>query len=492
MKILSWVCLILLSSTSFSAEAPVPATRGLERSGLDQYVSILRSGDLRKLSDWLKNSDLADLASLVESQAGQDAKTVALTLANRIFVKQLSLRNDRYAFVLLQTLLEETVLYSGVQTVLFSGDSQLSPSEWAKAGRIRGVRVLPGDTIVQIGANALSSHFIAHSQSAPGLASHSLLVSKGGEKPEILEALIEDGTNRRAPYSGPLARFFVLSARTEAERARVGQAVDDFIFDLKIPYAVKGDVSEPSPLLYDATMNPERKKEGYYFCTALVQEVYLRSGVEVNPFPEDKSTWNFLAEGSLERAFYRELNITEERVPAPGDALLNPEMAIRALVLDASALKKSRRLRAVIDAFYDILNARPDIRGELLTVFRQIPTMEVRKQEVLELVDRMLADPELKLLLNATSLQYLQSARIEMASLLPQAANLRQIVFFLIMNNVVQARATEGLEAFETQTLKRHALPGELRAAATQMLAQELEKLRAALATIAKAAAAKP
>lgn len=486
MKLLSWLSLILISSATFSAQAPSMATRGLENSGLDEYVSILRSGDLKGLTIWFQNSGFSDLAGFVESQSGQEAKTVALTLANRIFLKQQTLRTNRYAFVLLQTLLEETVMYSGVQTALFSGDTQLSPSEWGRAGRIRGVRVLPGDTIVQIGASALSSHFIAHSQSGPGLASHSLLVSKGGSNPEILEALIEDGTNRRDPYAGPLARFFVLSARTEADRARLGEAVDQFIFDLKIPYVVSGDAAEPSPLLYDSTMNPDRKKDGYYFCTALVQEVYSRAQVGVNPFPENKSNWNHLAEGSLERAFYRELNITEALVPAPGDALLNPDMAIRALVLDTAALKASRRLRAVIDTFYDLLQADAAIRNELLTLFRQIPTMELRKREILAAVDRILSDPDFTSLLSATSLQFLRNARQEMATSLPQAANLRQVTFFLIMNHVIQNRAMEELETFETETLKRHALPGELRAAATRMLQGELVKLRAALSALAK------
>lgn len=491
MKILSSLCLFLLATASASSLSQVPATRGLESSGLDQYVSVLRTGDLKSVAAWFNKSGYGSLGQFVASQAGQDAKTVALSLANRIFIEQQGVRSNRYAFVLLQALLEETVMYSGVQTALFSGDTQLTPEEWSRTGRIRGVRVLPGDTIVQIGGGALSSQFIAHSQSQPGIASHSLLVAKGGDRPEILEALIEDGTNRREPYSGPLARFFVLSARTEADRSKAAFATERFIADMKIPFVVQGEPGEPSPLLYDSTMNPARKKDGYYFCTAVVQEVYIRSGIATNPFPVDRSNWNVLNEGSLERSLYQELNITESRVPAPGDALLNPDIAIRALVLDTAALKTARRLRAVIDGFFDILAARPDVRADLLKLFRRLPPMEVRKHEILAAFDSLLVDPEINRLFGASSMQFLKNSRGELESSLPQTANLRQLAFFMIMNNVIQSRALEMLEAYEVGHLKRHALPGELRAAATQMLGRELGKLRAALEVIARSSPAR-
>ncbi len=486
MKTLSSLCLFLLAAASFSALSQVPATRGLESSGLDQYVSILRSGDLKGAANWLNQAGYRELGRFVEGQADQDAKTVALSLANRIFIEQQSQRSNRYAFVLLQTLLEETVMYAGVQTAMFTGEAQLTPAEWARAGRIRGVRVLPGDALVQIGGGTLSSQFIAHSQSQPGIASHSLLVSKGGDKPEILEALIEDGTNRRDPYSGPLARFFVLSARTEQDRSRVSEATERFISDMKIPFIAEGQASESSPLLYDSTMNPARKKDGYYFCTAVVQEVYSRSGIAANPFPESKANWNTLAEGSVEQGLYRELNITEGRVPAPGDALLNGDMAIRALVLDTAALKTARRLRAMIDGFFDLLYARPDLRQELLVLFRRIPSMEVRKREILAAFDRLVNSEDLARTVGSIGIRSLRGTRAQLEQSLPQTANLRQLAFFMIMNNVIQDRALIALENYETQQLKRHALPGELRAVAAQMLGSEMSKLRAALALIAQ------
>ncbi len=480
MKLLSLICLFVLTSSPF-ASAQIPATRGLENSRLDQYVAALHSQDLKGVADWLDNSGFQQLSAFVRQSGEKSVTALVPQLANRIFKEQQKVRANRQKFVLLQIALEETVMLAGIQTAIFTGDIQLTSEERAIAGKIRGVSVRSGDTIVQIGGGALSSHFIAHSQSLPGLASHSLLVSWGGETPEILESLIEDGANRRAPYSGALARFYVLSAKTADERARIGGSTQKFIDDFEIPFVAEGEISHSSPLFYDSTMNPERKKDGYYFCSVTVQEVHIRAGVSVNPFPEDKSNWNILEEGSIERSLYRELNITQSKVPAPGDALLNPEMAIRALVLDGSALKTSRRLRAVIDGFFDILYGNEQVRKELLAAFRLIPAVDVHKKQILAAFDKLAADPQMVGLIGNKGISSVRDARKALEETLPQAANMRQIAFFVLMNSVVQDKALAGLKDYEEKVLKRHALPGELRAAATQMLAGEIAKLRLAL-----------
>lgn len=482
MKLLSSLCLFVLTAATFGLSAQVPATRGLENSKIDQFVTVLRAGNVGAVANWFQSGGYGDLAKFVQENLNLDAKALSLKLPYQIFLAQQNLRNDRYKFITLQTALEETVIFSGVETAVFTNPNYvLSPEEQKSAGIIRNVKVVKGDSLVQLGGGTLSSHFIAHSQSLPGLASHGLLVSEGGEKPEILEALIEDGTNRRAAYVGPLARFFVLSAKTQGERARVGDSTRKFIDDFGIPFIAEGEPSDKSPLLYDSTMNPDRKKDKYYFCTAVVQEVYIRSGIQANPYPENKSNWNLLLEGSIEQGLYRELSITESRVPAPSDALLAGDMVIRATVLDTAALKTSRRLRAVIDGFYDILYGSEEIRNQLLAAFRQIPDREIRKNQILAALDKVAADPEVAESVGLEAIAKIRGARKTLEQQLPQVAQMRQIAFFILMNSVVQDKALAAMLEIETKKYAGHALPGELRAEATQLLASELKKLQASL-----------
>lgn len=495
MKQLFATCAILLTVSCFSAFAQpaVPGTRGLESSHIDSFVSAFQAGDLQGVAGWFDSQGYQDLAGFVRDRLSQSPSEVARALAYPIFKKQQQDRADRYQFILLQTVLEETVMAAQLENAVFIGATELSAAENQSAGHLRGLTILPGDTLVQIGAGYMSSHFIAHSQSLPGLASHGLMVSTAGKNPEVIEALIEDGTNRRPPTKSQLARMFVLSAPSESERAQIAASTSKFIDDMRIPFIQEGAPSNMSPLFYDATMNPDRKRDGYYFCTALVQEIHLRSGTMVNPYPEDMSNWNFLIEGSVERDLYLQLGILKQRVPAPGDALLNPKMALRGEVVDVDGLRKSRRLRAVVDAFFDILKSDPKTREEMHSAFVAIPVIEVRKKQILEAFDRFATQPELKVLLGEGGAKSVKDARDQLEKQLPQAANLRQIAFFFIMNSVVQDKALAVLEEFETRTLKRHATPGEFRAAATSMwvgqlstVKGEMQKIREAISVFGK------
>jgi len=445
--------ILAFSGTVALAQALPPGTRGLEISNIDEFSRLAQSDQLNARQKSLMAGKLwEDLLKLREGIQGS------------------ATADQRRQLVLLQTQIEELVMgIPGAGVKVFGGDTFLTPDEVRGAGQMRGVLVVPGDVIIQIGASYMSSHFIAHSQSNPGLASHSYVVSKGGVKPEILEALIEDGVNRRDPTKSQLARFWVLALNDANDRAKAGKATADFITKENIPFVPNGRNGTASPLLYDSTMNPERKKDGYYFCTALTQEIYQRAGVgdAKVPYLADQSNWNSLT--GLEKGVYEQLDITAGKVPAPNDVLYQPQFKVRGMVLDADGLRKSRRLRAVVDAFFDILASQPEVKGQLLAAFQQIPKLEVKKQEVLAALA--------KIQVTGYDQTTIDQLRAKLEESLPQTANLRQIAFFLILNGVIQDKALATLEKFEKEDLKRHAAPGELRAAAIQFLGGEFAKI---------------
>lgn len=493
-------CLLAITlSVLTPAQAQLPATRGLETSGLDQFVQALQSKDSTKVAAWFEGqaARFKDATSPLEQQFHRSMENLAAVgnstkLAPSIFQEQMKLRRyitlsktsdlakERILFVTMQSLLEEAVMFANQETqqnqFTFRAAS-ITQSEKLNAGLIRGIEVLPGDVLVQIGANYLSSHFIAHSQSNPGLASHGYLVSETGGSPEILESLIEDGVNRREPTKSALARMWVLSLVNPSDREQVGDAAQKFIHEYKIPFVQDEKFGQDSPLLYDSTMNPDRKKDGYYFCTALVQEIYQRAGVAANqvPYLQDQTNWNSLT--GTEKLIYEQLDIKRDRIPAPSDALMQPNLQIRGLTLDAEGLRSSRRLRAVVDAFYDLMNFKPEIRAELFKSFALIPAKEIRKKEILEALAKIPTGKFPKL----------DKYRGELEQSLPQTANLRQIAFFMLLNNVIQDKALANLKAYEVNELKRHALPAELRARAAQLLQKELQFLNDSLKTIGTA-----
>ncbi len=502
------ISLSLASLTPVLAQTTIPATRGLEDSGLDQFVAALQVNDTPSLANWFQSQanryQTTTIPIELQFRASMNylkSQVEAPNFAQLIFREQMKLRKyiqpsttsalkaERVLYALMQNLLEESVMkqsQNSAENQFIFKAGELSPEEKRLAGKINGAEVIPGDVLIQIGASYLSSHFIAHSQSSPGFASHGFVVSKGGAQPEVLEALIEDGVNRRDPTTARLARLWVLSLSHFADRTKAAASAADFISKEQIPFVAQGKYGTASPLLYDSTMNPNRKKEGAYFCTALVQEIYLRAGLASDqiPYLEDTSNWNWLS--GPERSIYQELNIKSDRIPAPGDVLMQPEFQIRTLVLDAEGLRVSRRLRAVIDAFYDLLNHKPELKSKLLNLFRQIPFQEVNKKQVLEALDQFLKNPSTHAALPAANVAKIASYRAELEQSLPQTANLRQIAFFMLLNNLIQDRALSDLKNYEEKNLKRHALPTELRGQASLFLQNEMSKLFEALKIFSK------
>ncbi|PWU17599.1 MAG: hypothetical protein C5B49_08535 [Bdellovibrio sp.] len=509
---------LIVTTAAQGQVASTSGTRGLERFEFDTYSTAIINGNFSKVSKWVAKvtshfdaeqtpfteafavamEKLATVASDLKNEKSSAKARAAW--ADALFEQQQALREkirpfrggslgtERIGLVLVQTMLEEALLPEGGEKTFEY--AKLTEDELAGAakGKIRGVHVMSGDIFTQIGAEPLSSHFIAYSQSYPGLTSHVYVVSEGGPNPEIMEALIEDGVNRRPPTKGQLARLWVLSLDNPEARARVARSVVDFKDQKGIPFVAEGHGTE-SRLLYDSTMNPQRMDQGQgcYFCSALVMRIYQLAGLlsEEIPYRENKSNWNPLIPGSVEKGLYNEVDVTADRVPAPGDVLLNSAFKVRAMILDVDGLRKSRRLRAVIDAFFDLLKANSNgVRDKLLTAFHQIPKMDVNKAEILDALAKIKLD-------DADGQKRIEEIRNAAKESLPQSANLRQIAFFLTLNSIIQEPALEELKKFEDglpdkdaktgEPRLKIASPGELREAARKFLVDKLDVVRGAL-----------
>ena len=404
-----------------------------------------------------------------------------------------TLATARRQIYLLQFMTEEALVYASrldpqaPSIVVVKGQS-LTASENSMSGDVMKIPVVPGDVVIQMSANALSSQFISHSQSNPGLASHAALVVDTNGHVIKLEALIEDGVNLREmtneKTSKDVAQVWVLGLKNPADRKRVGDAAQTFIAENNIPMVGPGRPEVISPLKYDATMNPEMMKQGAYYCTTLVEKVYLESGVSPDqvPFRADQSNWTSLS--GLEAEVYRTLSITRPKVAAPSDIFVNGMFEVRGTSINAQALIQGRRLHATIDGIFNTLNSQPVIKANLLHELESLPDVNIDKQSMLKILDQALLSARKKSLVSSDELNRAQGLRAKILESLPEHATLRQVVFFFYLNNILQARMLETLGKFEEAEPHHFASPQALREQAEKALSGELKSAAAVLAIV--------
>ena len=500
--------------------------RGLEGINVETFQASLAQGDASALNTWYQQASLklnpsasSKLSGKLAIESGApeqqslgtsyDVATivkVARGTAAKALRRQIQIQNElgenpdaqtlntaRRQIYLLQFMTEEALVYASrldpqaPAIVVVKGQS-LTPSEKATSGDIMKIPVVPGDVVIQMSANALSSQFISHSQSSPGLASHSALVVDTNGQVIKLEALIEDGVNLREmtneKTSKEVAQVWVVSLKNPADRKRVGDAAQTFIAENKIPMVGPGRPEVISPLKYDATMNPETMKQGAYYCTTLVEKIYMDSGVSSDqvPFRADQSNWASLS--GIEAEVYRTLSITRPRVAAPSDIFVNGMFEVRGTSINVHALVQGRRLHASVDGIFNTLISQPVIKTNLLHELESLPDVNIDKQSMLKILDQALLMARQRSLVSIDELNRAQGMRAKILESLPEHATLRQVVFFFYLNNILQARMLETLGKFEEAQPNHFATAQSLREQAEKALVGELKSAAAVLAIV--------
>jgi len=155
---------------------------------------------------------------------------------------------------------------------------------------------------------------------------------------------------------------------------------------------------------------------------------------------------------------------------------LNPSFVTRGLVLDVAGLGGSRRLRAVVDAFFARLREDSALKDRLGTAFLKLPEKEIDKAMILGHLDRLVQRASESGLINGEDAARLKASRDLLQQSLPQLASVRQIAFFLYLNNVLQPRMLGELQRFEEARPNGYATPNELADRALELMAPELER----------------
>ena len=520
------VCMEIFGGKQMEPTQKAKLMRGLEGIDVEAFQASLVQGDAGALNSWYQQASLklnpsassklsgklsfeSDLSAKQSSGASQDLATivkVARGTAATALRRQIQIQNGlgenpdaqtletaRRQIYLLQFMTEEALVYANrldprTPAIVVVRGQSLTPNETAMSGDVMKIPVVPGDVVIQMSANAMSSQFISHSQSNPGLASHSALIVDTNAQVIKLEALIEDGVNLREmtneKTSKEVAQVWVLGLKNPADRKRVGDAAQTFIAENKIPMVGPGRPEVISPLKYDATMNPEMMKQGAYYCTTLVEKVYMESGVSPDqvPFRADQSNWTSLS--GLEAEVYRTLSITRPKVAAPSDIFVNGMFEVRGTSINAQALIQGRRLHATVDGIFNTLNSQPVIKTNLLHELESLPDVNIDKQSMLKILDQALLSARQKSLVSVDELNRAQGMRAKILESLPEHATLRQVVFFFYLNNILQARMLETLGKFEEAQPHHFAAAQTLREQAEKALVGELKSAAAVLAIV--------
>ena len=511
--------------------------RGLEEIDVAEFETALRDADSARLATWYQaavktidpasvthETELPFLKSLlhngVPAVLASSAGTQARAYATAAIQTQIALRSQLSAtptsqnistlrkriyllqFIAYESLVLMSRLDQDTPKLIVISSAHLTPDELTRSGEVLEMPVLPGDVIIQLSAHALSSEFIAHSQTDPGLASHSALVaevlrdkvtkkesdstnSSNQARVIKMEALIEDGVNLREMKPtvtlDETAQMWILSLKTPSLRMQAGRATDAFAKLHRLPLVGPGLGEQDSPLKYDATMNPKMAEQGAYYCTTLLEEIYREAGVGDRriPFRPDESNWANVK--GLEAEIYRTLSITREKIAAPSDVFVNDEFELRATALNIAALSEARRLHAVVDGIFAVLERGTQLKESLLHQLIGLPDISLDKQKTLAILDRTLTIANDKHLISTSELEKVRAIRTKIYEALPQHATLRQVVFFFYLNNILQARMLTRLAQFEAIQPNQFATALDLRQHVAEVLPDELTRASAVL-----------
>lgn len=314
-----------------------------------------------------------------------------------------------------------------------------------KSAALRQFAVQTGDVVLSKATGSGSSSFIALSMDHPHIFSHSTPIYVN-EKNELLspEADIEDGVKLRSmqkDYVGNVKTRMFIYRYNGADRnlqTQVEAGMESLISEMY--QRTDGDPFTKAAYKYDFSMLPGDALGRGMFCSAVAYEVYGRAGAQGLENPYAKSLWSPVNKGR--EILLETLNMSAERVPAPGDLELNKNFSLVGARIDITKLRQDRIEMAIVDSFLKLLESNKSSMMSFSQALDKIGNKAIDKNS-------------LKLMAASGVLPKALSDKIAMIDKIPDSINPKQMAFFAFLNEYmvpkIRALMLSQVEASENQ-----------------------------------------
>nr|WP_295900787.1 hypothetical protein [uncultured Bdellovibrio sp.] len=433
---------------------------GLENIGIDSWTKLLMSGkssgfSVQELREPLmvalsqaKNEQhvfksiktVVESAKLVTAEDYRDLGVLLLELRQELRAqKSMGMKSRQDSLFLMQMLAEESLYAGSKKFANFPTEINIagSASNSAKAASLRSFQVQTGDVVLSKATGFGSSSFIALTMDHPHIYSHSTPVYIDGQG-ELLspEADVEDGVKLRKMakdyIEGSKTRMYIY--RYQGSDTSVQNKVEAGAANMikEMYERTGGDPFNKAAYKYDFSMTPGNVNERGMFCSAVSYELYLRGGFSGPQNPYTQSVWSPISKSREE--LLKVLNMNTNKVPAPGDLELNSEFKLVGARIDVSKLSQDRIEMAIVDAFLsEVANNRETLR---------------RVSEILNLISSKPIDKEaLKKMAASGILPKEYADKVGMIDQIPDAINIKQMAFFVFLNDVMTPKLRAVLQA---------------------------------------------
>lgn len=484
-----------LAANSSQNEMKTNSVHGLENIGLDSWTELLQKGQaqgkplaeiqplLQMLINSVKNEQQLfkqgrDLLRSAHLQSSDDYRDLALLIFEmRQELRQrfdMTLKSRQDSLFLLQLMAEESLYIGSKKFADFPKEISFSDKVVAtdKTSLLREFSVQTGDVVLSKSTGFGSSSFIALSMDHPHIYSHSTPIYVDDHN-QILspEAEIEDGVKLRNMTKdyvhGSKTRMFIYRYQGNEPdvQNKVVAGMNHLVAEMY--QRTGGDPFNKAAFLYDFSMQPGNADQRGLFCSSVAYEAYVRAGLENSANPYEKSLWSPVNKGR--EILLKALNMNSDRVPAPGDLELNKNFRLVGARIDVTKIHQDRIEMAIIDSFLAELDANRTEMSRLAQALESVASKPVDKKALMALATSGLLPKEV-------------SDKAGLIEKIPNSINLKQMVFFSFLNDVMTPKIRAALQAQVVALEKQGRIVGpmELR----KIAKIQGESLKAEIATL--------
>ncbi|WP_374073285.1 hypothetical protein [Bdellovibrio bacteriovorus] len=477
------------------SETAAMSLHGLEKVGIDGWTKFLVKGKNAGLSvselrepimvalSQAKNEQelfksiktIAESAKINSLEDYRDLGVLLLELRQELRQhKGMGLKSRQDSLFLMEMLAEESLHVGSKKFANFPQEISIGSvnSTTGKAAALRNFQVQTGDVVLSKATGFGSSSFIALTMDHPHIYSHStpVYVSNQGELLSP-EADIEDGVKLRRMtkdyIDGSKTRMYIYryQGAEGATQNKIEAGAQSLITDMY--QRTEGDPFNKAAYKYDFSMTPGEVNSRGMFCSSVAYEMYVRAGLTGNKNPYAESVWSPISKSREE--LLKILNMNTNKVPAPGDLELNPEFRLVGARIDVSKLSQDRVEMAIIDTFLrEIANNRETLQ-RVADVLNSLSSKPIDKEALKKMAASGILPKEL-------------ADKAAMIDKIPDSINLKQMVFFAFLNEVMTPKL-RGALMLQVSTLEKTGKivgPVELRKMARaqgKLMLAELSKL---------------
>ncbi len=406
------------------------------RGALENLLSLVKNEQqtFKQVRETLQKTRVASAADYYEM--GQMLLELRQSLRQRTDLTQKALQDSMF---LLQLMAEESLYVGSKKFSDFPKEITFSEklSDSGKTRKLRQFNVQTGDVVLSKSTGFGSSSFIALTMDHPHIYSHStpVYVDQSGE---VLspEAEIDDGVklrNMKKDYvDNSKTRMYIY--RYQGDDAKVPEKVVAGMENLvaEMYQRTGGDPVNKAAFIYDFSMTPGEAATRGLFCSSVSYEAYVRGGIQDAANPYHKSVWSPINKGR--EILLKALNMNTNRVPAPGDLELNKNFRLVGARIDITKLNQDRVEMAIIDTFLSEIESNKESMKRMASALESLSKKPIDKKGLMAMASAGLLPKEL-------------SDKAAMIQKIPDSINLKQMVFFAFLNELMTPKLREAMLA---------------------------------------------